>query len=296
VLAALGVIGALLAWRWVQHQIDPPGPPGETVVVEIPAGTSTGQIGRVLEAEGVISNATVWQWYTRVNSIGSIQAGRYELQRSSSFSEAIAVLEEGPLVPEGESVTVPEGLTVEQTLARLADDEQGVPGFSMEALEEALGSPEVRSAHIPDGQTSLEGTLFPETYRIEDGDDEVAVLSRMVAQFDHVMDELDVITRAPDVGLSPYEVLIVASMIEKETRVDTERGKVARVIYNRLAQNEALGIDATSCYPKHEFPCKLTKAELEDASNPYNTRRRKGLPPTPIASPGKASIEAALQP
>jgi len=61
VLAALGVIGALLAWRWVQHQIDPPGPPGETVIVEIPAGTSTGQIGRVLEAEGVISNATVWQ-------------------------------------------------------------------------------------------------------------------------------------------------------------------------------------------------------------------------------------------
>lgn len=293
VLAA--VVAGLLGWRWAQQQIDPPGPPGEVVIVEVPSGSSTAQIGDELAANGVITSASVWQWYTRVNSVGAIQAGQYEMQRNSSFTEAIEVLEAGPLPPEADTVTVPEGLTVDQTVARLVDPEEGVEGFTEDAVEAALADPAVRSSHLPDGRDSLEGTLFPETYRIEDGDDEAAIVARMVTQFDTVMEDLDARAGADDLGLSTYEVLTVASLIEKETRVDDERGKVARVIHNRLERGEPLGIDATSCYEKGEIPCTLTTVDLE-ADSPYSTRQRPGLPPTPIASPGRASLEAALDP
>ncbi|HEX6237968.1 MAG TPA: endolytic transglycosylase MltG [Acidimicrobiales bacterium] len=290
-----GVVGGFFTWRWAREQIDPPGSPGETVIVEIEPGFSTAQIGDVLEENGVIRNAFVWQWYTRVNRVSSIQAGQYEMQRGSSYDEAIEALEAGPLPPDAETVTIPEGFTVGQIVARLTDAEEGVEGFAAPAVLAALNDPALRSEYVPDGQTSLEGTLFPETYRIEEGDDEAALVARMVDQFDAVMGDLDARSRAHAVGLSPYEVVVVASLVEKETRVDEERAMVARVIYNRLDRNEPLGIDATSCYEKDEDPCTLTAAELESDS-PYNTRTRPGLPPTPIASPGRASLEAALNP
>jgi UPF0755 protein len=294
-VAAVVVAGAgFFAWRWVQQQIDPPGPPGETVIIDVPSGATTARIGDELAARGVITNATVWQWYTRVNTVPSIQAGQYELQLNSSFTEAIDVLEAGPLPPEVETVTVPEGLTLTQTVARLVDPERGVEGFTEDAVEAAMADPAIRSSYLPDGQESVEGTLFPETYRIEDDDDEAATVARMASHFDEVMDDLDARARAEELGLSPYEVVIVASMVEKETRVDDERGRVARVIYNRLERGEPLGIDATSCYEKGEIPCRLTTEELE--SSAYSTRREPGLPPTAIASPGRASLEAALDP
>jgi UPF0755 protein len=117
----------------------------------------------------------------------------------------------------------------------------------------------------------------------------------MVEQFDSVMNELDAEARSTALGMSPYEVLIVASMIEEEASVPEERPQVARVIYNRLDQGQPLGIDATSCYETGEIPCELTREQLESDS-PYNTRNRQGLPPTPISSPGRSSIEAALNP
>jgi UPF0755 protein len=117
----------------------------------------------------------------------------------------------------------------------------------------------------------------------------------MVAQFDQVMGQLDANNRAAALGYTPYQTLIVASLVEKEARVPEDRPKVARVIYNRLAAGTPLGIDATLCYEQAETPCQLTQSEL-DADTPYNTRVHAGLPPTPIASPGQASIEAALAP
>ncbi|MFP3901433.1 MAG: endolytic transglycosylase MltG [Acidimicrobiia bacterium] len=294
-LAVAGVVGGFFAWRWVREQVDPPGSPGQRVIVEIEPGFSTAQIGDALEENGIIRNAFVWQWYTRVNRVSSIQAGQYEMQRNSSYDEAIEVLEAGPLPPDADTVTIPEGFTVAQIVGRLTDPEEGVEGFSAPAVLAALNDPAMRSEYLPDGQTSKEGTLFPETYRIEEGDDEAALIARMVEQFDAVMGELDARSRAHAVGLSPYEVVIVASLVEGETRVDEERGKVARLIYNRLDRNEPLAIDATSCYEKDEDPCTLTAADLESDS-PYNTRVRPGLPPTPIASPGRASLEAALNP
>jgi UPF0755 protein len=295
VLVLAVAVGGWFAWSWVQRRIDPAGEPGETVLVEIPEGSSTSDIGQELADAGVISDATVWDWYIRVRDPGSFQAGNYRMQLNSSFTEAIDALEEGALPPDAVLVTVPEGYTVAETMARLADPEDGVEGFTAERLSAALEAPESRSAFLPRDQASLEGTLFPESYEVEKGDTEAVVIQRMVAQLDSVLTELDVQARAERLGYTPYQVLIVASLVEEEARVDEDRPQVARVIYNRLADEMPLQIDATSCFDKGEPGCTLTQADLASDS-PYNTRNRQGLPPTPIASPGRASIEAALSP
>jgi peptidoglycan lytic transglycosylase G len=294
-LIAAGV-GAWFAWSWVQGEIDPSGDPGETVLVEIPEGASTSDVGRELADAGVISNATVWDWYIRFRDPGEFQAGGYRMQLNSSFTEAIDALEEGALPPNAILITVPEGLTLSQTLARLADPEDGVSGFTAEGLQAAIRDPAARSSVLPADQRSLEGMLFPESYEVEEGDTEAVVIQRMVGQLDSTLAELDMERQAQALGLSPYQVLTVASLIEEEAGTDEDRPRVARVIYNRLAEEMPLQIDATSCYIKNEpGGCTLSQADLESDS-PYNTRNRPGLPPTPIASPGRASIEAALDP
>jgi UPF0755 protein len=294
-LIAAGV-GAWFAWSWVQGEIDPSGDPGETVLVEIPEGASTSDIGHELADAGVISNATVWDWYIRFRDPGEFQAGGYRMQLESSFTEAVDALEEGALPPNAILITVPEGLTLSETLARLADPEEGVSGFTAEGLQAALRDPASRSSVLPADQRSLEGTLLPESYEVEEGDTEAIVIQRMVAQLDSTLAELDMERQAQALGLSPYQVLTVASLIEEEAGTEEDRPRVARVIYNRLAEEMPLQIDATSCYIKKEpGGCTLTDADLASVS-PYNTRNRQGLPPTPIASPGRASIEAALNP
>jgi UPF0755 protein len=297
VLLGLIVILALLAGSallWVQRRIDPPGPPGETVAIEVPNGSTTEDIGSLLEDEDVIASATVWKYYVQWKGAGPFQAGAYEFRENSHLDDVIEVLDGGPAAPEARRFTMPEGYTVGQTLDRLADEERGL-GLDRAVLEELLASGEIRSQYQPPEQPSSEGILFPETYEVPDEIDERGVLELMVGQLDRTMAELGVESAQERFNLTPYEVLIVASLIERETRVDSERPMVARVIYNRLSQGIALGIDATSCYEKGEQPCVLTTSDLESDS-PYNTRFRLGLVPTPIASPGRASIEAALNP
>lgn len=294
VLTVLALVAGWFAWSWVQGKIDPAGGPGDEVLVEIPAGTGTAAIGDILAEEGVISDATVWDWYTKLNDVPTIQAGSYRLRLNSSFSEAIDALAEDPLPPDSRLVTVPEGLTQAQIAGRLADPDKGVPGFTVEGVQAALNDPSVRSPMLPADQPLLEGTLFPETYAVEDDVTEVEFIQKMVAQFGEVAAEVDLEGRAAALGYSPYEVLIIASMIEREAGTTADGPKVARVIYNRMADGEALYIDATSCYPTGEFPCQVGEAVAGES--PYDTRTNVGLPPTPIASPGQASIEAALAP
>ena len=162
-------------------------------------------------------------------------------------------------------------------------------------LQEILDSGQVRSAYQPPDQPSNEGILFPETYRVGEGYDELSVLQLMVAQLDRTMAELGVESAQERFNLTPYEVLIVASLIEEETKVDAERPQVARVIYNRLRQGIPLGIDATSRY-EAELAGRSREQIDFDSDSPYNTRKVAGLPPTPIANPGRASIAAALEP
>jgi UPF0755 protein len=247
-----------------------------------------------VQLASIITSDLVWGWYLRINGGGPFQAGTYQLAENSAIGDVIDVLEEGPAPIEERAITVPEALTLPEILDRLADPEKGL-GFDRAVLQQLMDSGQIRWSGQPADQPSNEGILFPETYRIEAGADEEAVLRKLVGQLEATMTELDVASAQERFNLTPYEVLIVASLIEEETKVDAERNMVARVIYNRLSQGIPLGIDATSRYEAELLTGDRENIDFESDS-PYNTRRVAGLPPTPIASPGRASIEAALNP
>lgn len=295
VIVVVFVVAAAGAFYWVQRQIDPPGDPGAEVELEIAAGSTTEDIGKFLADNGIIESATVWNYWTRFSDVGGFQAGIFVFQENSSFDQAVDVLDGGPRPPQLERLTVPEGLTISQIVPRLADPETGVERWEAAAIQAAIDSDEIRSRFQPPDQPSMEGMLFPDTYEIEDETDEAAFIRRMVAELDENLVELDVEARAAQLGITPYQVVIVASLIEEEARVPAERPKIARVIYNRLAQGIPLGIDATSRY-EAEIQGRGRDQIDFDSDSPYNTRRIAGLPPTPIAAAGRASLEAALNP
>lgn len=293
VLVVLGLVvggGALL---YVRDQVDPSGPAGPEVAVEVPMGSSTQRIAAILEEKGVVDNARNFRLYVRVKNAGPFQAGSYALRENSAFDDVIAALEKGPELS-FQRLTVPEGLTVKQ----VADLVGKMPGRSAEKFLEVANSGTVRSRYQPAGSDNLEGFLFPETYNFEEKDDEKAIVQRMVSTFDQVAGEvgLDAVTEGGVVD--PYQAVIVASLVEREVRLPEERSKVSRVIYNRLEKDMLLQVDATVIYAlgrTGERGLRVLFKDLE-VDSPYNTYKNPGLPPTPIASPGRAALEAAVSP
>jgi UPF0755 protein len=281
---------AALGARWVERQIHPGGPLGAQVSITIPPGSSTARIGDLLERDGVVSDARVFRWYVKLLGRGPFQAGDFSFRRHGDLKQVVDVLERGPDVRR-DRITIPEGLTLDQIAARVGR----LPGRSAQKFKQLATSGQVRSQLQPAGAANLEGLLYPDTYYVTDGDDEAKILSRMVARFDQVADELGYVGAPQAVGRTPYETVIVASMVEREAKVAEDRPRVARVIYNRLQRDMLLQVDAALIYGLGGDKPRLLNRDLESDS-PYNTYRRKGLPPTPIASPGRAALQAALAP
>lgn len=292
VILALGALLAGGAALWIRSQLDPGGEPGAAVRLTIPTGSTTSQIATILDDAGVIPDAQAFRYYLRWKGEESFLAGDYEFRANSAAWDALAVLRGEPLPPEFAQFTVPEGLTIGQMPAQMADD---VAGFDEARIAELLFTGQIRPASLPPEVASLEGFLFPDTYQVEAGQDEEAALNRMAQQFDAVAAEIGLVDGAARLGLTPYEVVIVASLIQEEYGIVEEMPKIARVVYNRLDEGEPLGIDATICYGLNKPCSELTQSDLE-ADTPYNSRRNQGLPPTPIAAPGRAALEAALNP
>lgn len=288
VLAGLLVAG--LGAVWLARQINPPGGPGAEVEITIPEGSSGAAIGRLLERAGVVTNATVFRLYAEYEGGGPLRAGTYRLRRHDHLHHLLGILEAGQVAPP-DRITIPEGFTLAQIAARVGT----LQGRSAARFLAVASSGAVRSSFEPAGSTNLEGLLFPDTYYVTDKDDEATILRRMVEAFDQQATEAGVATLAVGLKVTPYQAIIVASMIEREARVDQDRAKIARVIYNRLARGLPLQVDATVQYALPQPKLRLTDADLRTLS-PYNTYLIKGLPPTPIASPGRLSIEAALVP
>lgn len=290
-LVVLAIIVAVLggAVTWVRRQIDPPGPPGAVVAVAVPKGTSGSSLGKLLNAKGVIGNDLLWKVWSQSKGVSRFQAGRYNFRVHSSFEEAVATLKKGPAIPQQQNLTIPEGLRLSQVAERVGK----LPDRTAEKFLAAASSGSVRARLQPSGVSNLEGLLFPDTYSIDLNDDETAILTRMVERFDEVAADVALDEAQTKVGVSPYEALIVASLVEREAKFDDERPKIARVIYNRLKADMALQIDATLIYANGGNRVLFDDLKVD---GPYNTYTRKGLPPTPIAMPGKASLEAALNP
>jgi UPF0755 protein len=291
-LIVLAMLAGLVAFglRWARQQVDPSGPAGITIEVGVPSGTSGSGLGKILAAEGVISNPTAWRIWSQINTVGKFQAGRYEFQKSSSFDEVVAVLAKEPLVAQEQKITIPPGFRITQIAERVG----ALPGRNAQRFLEVARSRTVKSALLPvESANNLEGFIVAETLNFDLDDDETDVLVKLVDEFDRTARKTNLMNAKDLIGYTPYEALIVASLIEREAKFADERGKVARVIYNRLKGETRLQLDATTVYDLGGgVP---TAADLKKDA-PYNTYTRKGLPPTPICTPSIESIEAALNP
>lgn len=289
----VGLLGAGLVWRWVQHQIHPPGPQGDAVEFTIESGAATSEIAADLARQDIIGNPTIFRLWLDRNGGGDFHAGIYDMHKHMDFADAVAVLR-GPARTVTEfRVTVPPGLTIAQIKGRLLAQLQRFNGPELDA---ALANPEVALKWAPPEATNREGIFFPDTYNLDErtAGDELGLLVRMRNETEKVATELDIEGRAAALGVSPWQVLIVASIVEREAKVDQDRAKIARVIYNRLQRDMNLEIDATVLYAVNRDR-GLTLNDLK-VDSPYNTYKVKGLPPTPIAAPSRQSIEAALAP
>jgi UPF0755 protein len=299
VVAALGIlllIAAILmvpALLWLRSVglLKASDPSGKVTVV-IPKGSSTSEIGDILEEKGVVSSSLGFRIASYLEGGGEdIEAGKYTLTKGLSAKDALAdLVEEEPEGPTIVRVTFPEG----SWLVQFADTLEANTGLSAEEFESLSTSGEIRSRYQPDDVDTLEGLLFPATYDISEKQNVEDVVRLLVDEFDERLKSAGA-KRAEKLGITPYEAAIVASMIEAEAFVDAERPKIASVIYNRLEAGTPLGIDATIIYGTGERGRDLTTEDLEEDS-PYNTRINVGLPPTPIGSSGDSSLEAALHP
>jgi UPF0755 protein len=297
VAAAVLVVAGIVvgtALIWASRQVNPPGDPGDAIEeLVVPRGSSTEAIGTLLQDAGVITSARMFRYYVDWKGAGPWEAGTYiDFRRDSSFDEAIDVLDGGPLPATSSVVRVVEGRRLVDALADIASQMDGV---TVEQLEQALTSGAVVSRYRPP-DAPWEGFLFPDTYQVAEDVTPAGILQAMATKMDNVLDELDYDKAEILRGRTAYELLTIASLVEKETGAPPEeRGMIARTILNRLEVGEALGIDATVLYGLGRSSGTLTRSDL-DTETPYNTRLVTGLPPTPIALPGRASLNAAISP
>jgi UPF0755 protein len=286
VLVAVGALGA----TWLKSQINPSGGPGAEIHVSIAPGQSTAAIGTLLHKRGVIGSPTVFSYYARFTGANDIKAGEFTFHHNQHLAAVFKILEKGGEA-QNDRVTIPEGLTLAEIAAKVGT----LPGRTPERFLAAAQSGTIRSQFEPAGSNNLEGLILPDTYFVDKTDDEAKILTRMVAAFDTYANQIGLPAAAAALNLTPYEVVVTASMVEREAGVDEDRPLIARVIYNRIKKGMPLQIDATIQYALGATKQRLSNADLK-VDSPYNTYQNKGLPPGPIASPGRKSLAASLNP
>jgi UPF0755 protein len=272
------LLGSGAAYIYGRQKIEAPGPLPEDKIVNIPARAGMTDIADILQREGVIDNNR-WAFIGSVLALkarSELKPGEYSFQKNASLRDVIGTMVEGKVVQH--SVTIPEGLTSEQIVGRLSDND--------------IFAGSVRE--IP-----REGTLLPETYKFPRGTTREQVIQRMQQTQKRVLAEIWE-RRSPDIPIkSPEQLVTLASIVEKETGKADERSRVAAVFVNRLRQKIKLQSDPTIIYGlvggKGTLGRPIKRSEIQQPS-PYNTYVVDGLPPGPIANPGRASLEAAANP
>ena len=286
---------------WVSDQFtsaaDYPGPGSGSVTFEVKEGDTTAEMGRNLKDDGVVKSVQAFldAAAAEPDSAG-IQVGFYEMKKEMAAEDALAVL----LDPSGQiksTVTIPEGLRVKDVVEVLASETK----FPAAKWEKALDDPEALG--LPDyAEGNPEGYLFPATYEIGPKDKPADVLAAMVERWQQAADEAGLEDRAAELGKTPAELMVIASLVEAEGRGD-DMPKIARVVYNRLdgpgdqgGTNGLLQIDAAVNYGLDQKLGVTLSDEQRAEDTPYNTYLNPGLPPTPIEAPGDEAIAAAANP
>jgi UPF0755 protein len=293
VLVAVLVLAAFGLSRFYSWATGASGP-RTPVVLEIPAGSSGSEIATLLQSHHVIRSSLGFRILARVKHSGDFQAGRYELTTNMTASEALDVLEQPPSKPILRQVrlTIPEGFNVVQEAARVAS----VTDLSAQAYRAAAtGGGFTLAGYLPAGTKSLEGFLFPDTYFVYPDAAAKDVIDEQLNRFGVVAGQIHLTDRAKALGVTPEQVVIVASIIEREAKFAADRPRVAEVVYNRLKAGMKLQLDSTVAYAAGKVGQTLSHADYRSRS-PYNTYTHVGLPVGPISNPGKAALEAALAP
>ncbi len=284
-----GMTAAVRYYRWCEGAAGPRDP----VTLTVEEGASGSEVVDALHDAGVVRCGLVSRWLLRRSGLEDrILAGTYELTTNMVPEEAFRALTVPPPPEPTVRLTIPEGYRLTQ-IAERVEEALGIP--SKRFLAQATSGRWSLPPYLPEGTPTTEGFLFPQTFELlKRGTSAKDVVALLLEQFEVEAGDLPW-DQADDLGLTPYEVVIVASMIEEEAKIARERPVIAGVIYNRLREGMPLGIDATLLYDDPTPDGQLSVSDLEH-DGPYNTRLRAGLPPTPIASPGLASLEAALNP
>jgi UPF0755 protein len=288
-LLVLGAVAAFLVGRRVTAPYR--GYEGADVFVEVPQGSSVAAIAERLTEAGVVRDPLTFRIAARlVGADRRLQAGEYRFAEPATPFEVIDRLSRGDV--HTHAITFPEGLTAREMAQIFGRSELGTAA----EFEQAAASGQLAAAFDP-GARSLEGYLFPDTYRLAGTAGAAGTVAAMVARFERAFDA-DLRARAEARGMTVREAVTLASLIEKETSVPAERPIVAGVYHNRLRIGMALQCDPTVIYAMMlagRWNGNIRRDDLQ-IDSPYNTYRYPGLPPGPIASPGHPSIEAALDP
>ncbi len=282
---AIGLSGLVVAMGLLAGRGD-----GELVILDIPPGATSQRVASVLEANDVVWNARLFHVYVRIRGADrGLKAGTYQMRTGSSMRQALRQLSRGEV--ETVAVTIPEGLALWQLAPILAD----ITGASEETVADALQDPSLRERFAVPGPT-IEGYLFPDTYRFARGVPLDAVIEAMVERYRVVWtDQRRALLDAS--GMSESEVVTLASIIQTEARRVAEMPRISGVYHNRIRDGWLLQADPTVIYALGGYRERLLYAAIDSvADSPYNTYTQRGLPPGPIASPGEQAIDAALQP
>ncbi len=290
VFLAILAVAAGVGWAWFNNGAGNDNfVEGRTVTFQVPEGVGASAVGDRLAEEGVIRSPLAFKLAARDDERANrIQPGTYQLVSGMSTDEILEILSAAPPAPESFRVTIPEGLTVTQTLERLAE----AGPYTVDELRAALANVALPSwvPELPEEADEFEGLLFPDTYEFTVDTPAPDILARLVRRTEEILSEV-----TPPEGYDRYQLLTIASLIERETRLREEQPIVASVIYNRLAKPMRLQIDATVQYARGEHTDRVLFEDLAIASL-WNTYEHDGLPPTPLSGAGRNAILAAAQP
>jgi UPF0755 protein len=292
IVIALSVVVLVVAsWIWVGLNRPYKGYEGAEQFVDVPQGSGPVSIGRRLVEQGVVRDQMLFRFEIARSGTGRrLQAGEYRFDRPMTVSEVVAKLAKGDVYLR--SITFPEGLTIRQMAALFESKEFGPAADFLRAAKNAR----LIQSIDPDAR-DLEGYLFPETYALPRRTTAEQLVTRMIAAFEKALTP-ELRRHATARGLSVRELVTLASLVEKETGSAEERPLVAAVYNNRLKIGMGLQCDPTVLYALERagnFSGNITRDDLK-IDSPYNTYRYAGLPPGPIAAPGRASLQAAADP
>ncbi len=281
----LVVVGGIL---WIRAEADPSGPRGAQVIVTVRSGTGVSQLAGTLQSDGVIGSSLAYRLWSQFHTVPGVLSGAYAFNKNSPFSQVNDVIAAGPNVF---PLSIPAGFTVAEVAARVGQ----LPGHDASTFAKVAASGVVRSPWQPAGSTTLDGLLGTGTYTVVPGESDTALLTTMVARFNALAGRLGLEAGAAKLGYTPYQLITVASIVEKEGVIQKNLGPVARVIYNRLANDMPLQMNSTVLYAEGRDGGQVTDKDLQ-VKTPYNTYLNKGLTPTPICFPSPAALQAALDP